>query len=139
MPGPEYHVRPGYDEAGMADLLWRGGLRPGPPSCYRRAFTKATVDLVSLGHLENQRVLHRRPSWTWADATEKEDGLAFRWYRGIFPVLTRVASLDRHLAGVVEGAAPANRRSAIGVQVVGVRGADLQADGVVEGPQGVPG
>ena len=97
MPGPEFHVRPGYDETEMANLLRQGGLLPGPPSFYLRAFTKIIVDLISLAHLTYQRVVHRRRSWTWADAADAEEGLVFRCYRGIFPALARVAALDRHL------------------------------------------
>lgn len=97
-PGPERHVRPGYDEASLRDLLARHGLETEHHAYYLRFFTKLVVDLVSLAHLIYQRVVHRRSAWTWSEATEAEGGVAFRLYTLLFPVLWIFSRLDGTLA-----------------------------------------
>lgn len=96
-PGPERHVRPGYDERSLKELLARHGLEVVHHAYYIRLFTKLALDLVSLAHIVYQRVLHRRRAWTWSDAAEAEGGLAFRLFRLVFPVLRAFSRLDRLL------------------------------------------
>jgi SAM-dependent methyltransferase len=97
-PGPERHVRPGYDERSIQDLLGRHGLEVVNQAFYLRLFTKLAVDLVSLAHLIYQRVFHHRRAWTWSDAAEVEDGRAFRFYAFIFPLLRVLLRLDKTLS-----------------------------------------
>lgn len=97
-PGPERHVRPGYDEAALGRLVGRHGLRATAHRYYFRLFTRLTTDLVSLAHIAYQRLVHGRRAWTWADVAGAEDGVAFRVYRAGFPVLWAVSRLDCLLA-----------------------------------------
>jgi SAM-dependent methyltransferase len=94
-PGPECHVRPGYDESSLSELLARHELEVIRHAYYLRFFTKLAVDAVSLAHLVYQRVVHRRRAWTWSDAAEAESGAAFKLFRSIFPVLVGFCRLDR--------------------------------------------
>jgi SAM-dependent methyltransferase len=93
-PGPEHHVRSGYDEHSLEELLARHGLEIEHSAYYLRLFTKLAVDLVSLTHLVYQRVVHRRRAWTWSDAAEVESGAAFKLFRLLFPVLRIFSQLD---------------------------------------------
>jgi SAM-dependent methyltransferase len=96
-PGPERHVRPGYDEASLARLVECHGLTVAAHRYYLRLFTRLTTDLVSLAHIAYQRLVHGRRSWTWADVASVEHGSAFRLYRLGFPVLWAVSRVDRLL------------------------------------------
>lgn len=98
-PGPEHHVRPGYDEASLTRLMNTGGFRLVHYEFYFRFFTRLATDFVSLAHLLYQRVLHGRRSWTWADVTASEGGLALRLYALLFPALRLFSRLDTMLAG----------------------------------------
>jgi SAM-dependent methyltransferase len=98
-PGPEFHVRPGYDEESMGALLGRHGLEIEQSAFYFRFFTRLMADGVSLAHIAYQRLVHRRTSWTWAEAMEAEGGLAAGLYRKLFPVLRAAMTFDRLLAG----------------------------------------
>jgi ubiquinone/menaquinone biosynthesis C-methylase UbiE len=100
VPGPEYHVRPGYDEKSLQTLLERHGLVVERHGYYFRLVTKLFADLVSLGHLIYQRVAHHRRGWTWAEATAAEATPTFRLYTRIFPVIWAISRLDRLLARV---------------------------------------
>ena len=93
-PGPEQHVRPGYDERSLEELLARHGLVIEHQAYYLRFFTKLAVDVVSLAHLLYQRVVHGRRAWTWSDAAEVESGAAFKLFRLVFPVLRLLSRLD---------------------------------------------
>ena len=97
-PGPERHVRPGYDERALGDLFRPHGLGVIGRAFYFRFFTRAAADLVSLLHLTYQRLVHRRRAWTWSDAAAAEGGAAFAVYRRLFPVLRAFGALDRLLA-----------------------------------------
>jgi len=96
-PGPEYHVRPGYDEDSLRTLLARHGLNVTRYAYYFRFFTRLVADSVSLGHLLYQRLAHRRRAWTWAEAAAAEGTLTFRVYAGLFPLLWAVCRIDRIL------------------------------------------
>lgn len=96
-PGPEQHVRPGYDERSLAELLSRHDLEIERHAHYLRFFTRLAVDSVSLGHILYQRVVHRRRAWTWSDAAEAEGSLAFRIYARLFPLFQTFSRLDEML------------------------------------------
>lgn len=96
-PGPERHVRPGYDEVRLGELLARQGLVLERHRYYFRFFTRLATDLVSAVHLLYQRVVHGRRSWTWADVTASEGSLALRLYARVFPLLWAFSRLDRLL------------------------------------------
>lgn len=96
-PGPERHVRPGYDEKSLGELLARHGLEIQRHTYYLRLFTKVAVDLVSLVHLVYQRVVHGRRSWTWSEAADVEGSLAFKLYAFAFPIIQAFCRLDRTL------------------------------------------
>lgn len=98
-PGPERHVRPGYDEKSLGQLLARHGLEIERHTYYLRLFTKVAVDLVSLVHLAYQRVVHGRRSWTWSEAADVEGGLAFKLFSAGFPLLWAFSRLDKMLGG----------------------------------------
>jgi SAM-dependent methyltransferase len=93
-PGPEYHVRMGYDEASLGNLLARHGLEIEDHDYFLRFFTRLVVDSVSLGHIVYQRVVNRRKSWTWAEAAEIENSKAFRLYTLAFPLLKAATMPD---------------------------------------------
>lgn len=97
-PGPEYHVRPGYDEASLGCLIKRHGLTLERHAYYFRFFTRLTTDLVSLAHLAYQRLVHGRRSWTWSHVTALEKSPVIRLYTRIFPVLWALSRLDRLLS-----------------------------------------
>lgn len=97
-PGPEYHVRPGYDEASLGRLIHRHGLALERHAYYFRFFTRLATDLVSLGHLAYQRLVHGRRSWTWSHVTALENKPVIRLYTRIFPLLWALSRLDRLLS-----------------------------------------
>ena len=96
-PGPEHHVRAGYDERALGALLFRHGLRIRRHAYYFRFFTRFTADVVSLAHLLYQRLIYRRRAWTWSDAARAEQTLAFTLYGWMFPFLAAFCRLDRLL------------------------------------------
>jgi ubiquinone/menaquinone biosynthesis C-methylase UbiE len=96
-PGPEHHVRPGYDERSLAAVLGRHGLEIARHAYYFRFFTRLVTDAVSIAHLLYQRIVHRRRAWTWADVTASEQSPVFRIYTLLFPLLWGVSRLDRLL------------------------------------------
>jgi SAM-dependent methyltransferase len=96
-PGPERHVRPGYDEVRLGELLAHQGLVLERHQYYFRFFTRLATDLVSALHLLYQRVVHGRRSWTWADVTASEGSLVLRLYACVFPLLWAFSRLDRLL------------------------------------------
>gem|GEM_PF-1362589 len=96
-PGPEQHVRPGYDEKTMGALLSECGLEIEEHTYFLRFFTRIAVDMVSLSHILYQRLVNGRKSWTWSEATDAESGAAFKLYKLLFPVMAAFAGLDRLL------------------------------------------
>jgi len=98
-PGPEHHVRAGYDEHSLGALLSVHGLRVDRRAYYFRFFTRLTADFVSLAHLVYQRLVHRRRAWTWSDAAISEQSVAFKLYEGLLPLLLAFCRLDRFLLG----------------------------------------
>lgn len=98
-PGPEHHVRPGYDERSLAALFGRHGLELAEHDFYLRLFTRLIVDGVSLCHLAYQRFVKGRRGWTWSQAAEVEGSLIFRAYALLFPLLRAFARADALLCG----------------------------------------
>ncbi len=97
VPGPEFHVRPGYNERSMETLLHRHELHIERQAYYLRFFTRLMTDVVSVAHLVYQRVVRRRQSWNWADVAADERSIVFRLYTMLFPVLWAACLLDRFL------------------------------------------
>lgn len=98
-PGPERHVRPGYDERTLGALLEPRGLAPEQYRFYLQLFTRLATDAVSLAHLAYQRLVHGRRAWTWSAAVEAADTPVFRLYTWIFGALHAFCRLDRLLGG----------------------------------------
>lgn len=96
-PGPERHVRPGYDEPSLSALLDSHGLRIACRFFYLRLFTKIATDAVSLAHVLYQRLISRRRSWNWSDVASLEGKKIFVLYRMLFPILWAWCRLDRVL------------------------------------------
>ncbi len=99
VPGPERHIRPGYDETSLKRLLQRHGLRVECQAYYLRFFTRLAVDCVSLLHLIYERAVFRRRAWTWSDVMGAERTVGFKVYARVFPLLLAFAKLDRFLHG----------------------------------------
>ena len=113
-PGPEHHVRSGYDPASLAALLARHGLCLEETRYCFRLVTRLLADVVSLAHLAYQRLRHGRRSWSWSDAALAESGLAFRLFALAFPLLWLVSRIDLALGrfrgfGLVAAVRPAAR------------------------------
>ena len=98
-PGPERHVRRGYDEKSMGTLLSRHGLKIESHTYYLRFFSRLATDLVSLIHLAYQKVRHGRHSWQWSDVAASENEGVLKLYKLVFPALWVFTRLDRCLAG----------------------------------------
>ena len=98
-PGPERHVRPGYDECTMSALLAKHGLVIEQRRYSLRLFTKLLTDAVSVAHLLYQWVAHRRRAWSWSEAAQAEQSVAFRGYAMLFPIVWVVSRLDVLLSG----------------------------------------
>ena len=96
-PGPEFHVRPGYDETSLAGLLHRHGLSLERHAYYFRFFTRLATDVVSLAHICYQRLVHGRRAWTWSHVTAMEKSPVMQIYMRVFPALWAVSRLDRML------------------------------------------
>jgi SAM-dependent methyltransferase len=94
-PGPEQHIRPGYDEQGLSELLQRHGLKIDAVDYYLGWATRCTVDVVGLAHIAYQWLRHRRRVWTWAEAASVEGGLAFKVYKAMYPCLRLASCLDQ--------------------------------------------
>jgi SAM-dependent methyltransferase len=114
-PGPEFHVRPGYDEKSMTALLNRHGLEVDEYAYYLHFFTKVVVDAVAFAHLTYERVVKHRQAWTWAEAAEAESSRAFKVYTRLFPAFQVFASADRLLGnargfGLVAGVRKVQRQ-----------------------------
>jgi ubiquinone/menaquinone biosynthesis C-methylase UbiE len=93
-PGPEQHIRPGYDRAQLAGLLGKYGLKVERVDYYLKWTTRVIVDAISLAHLSYQRIRYGRRSWTWADAANEEQGLVFGIYKMIHPLLKLALKAD---------------------------------------------
>jgi SAM-dependent methyltransferase len=96
-PGPEYHVRPGYDETSLTSLFHRHGLSLERHAYYFRFFTRLATDFVSLAHICYQRLVHGRRAWTWSHVTAMEKNPVMRIYMCVFPALWAVSRLDQLL------------------------------------------
>lgn len=98
-PGPERHVRPGYDERSMDALFAPHGARPERREFFMKLFGKLAADAVAAIHLAYERVVLGRTEWTWSEAAETEGSLAIRVYRALFPLLSLGNRVDRWLPG----------------------------------------
>ncbi len=98
VPGPEFHVRPGYTVQGMRELLTGAGFEVESVQWLVGPVRRAVQDVIGLGHIAVQRLVHRRDGWNWTGATETEDSAAFRAYSRARPWVRRLASLDERWA-----------------------------------------
>lgn len=98
-PGPEQHVRPGYDERSLQKLLGPHGLQIERHAFYLRFFTRLAVDTVALAHIIYQRLAHGRRAWTWSEAAEIEGSSTFKLYKLAFPIFLAFAQLDKLFGG----------------------------------------
>jgi ubiquinone/menaquinone biosynthesis C-methylase UbiE len=96
-PGPEQHVRPGYDEQELSGLLNRHGLEVEATDFYLKWLSRGAVDIVSLAHMAYQFLRHGRRFWTWSEAASVESGLTFKIYKSIYPFLRLTIKLDNLL------------------------------------------
>ena len=96
-PGPEHHVRIGYTEEALANLLRRYGLQIEECRYYMRFLTRLVTDLVSLGHLLIEKLFYGRREWNWAELAELEGNVAFRLYARVFPLVWLITRLDKLL------------------------------------------
>lgn len=97
VPGPELHVRAGYTLGSLADLLAREGFEAERLEWLVGPVRRVIQDVVGLGHIAVQRLVHRRDGWNWSGAAETESTAAFRLYGRARPLLRAVASLDERL------------------------------------------
>jgi 2-polyprenyl-3-methyl-5-hydroxy-6-metoxy-1,4-benzoquinol methylase len=93
-PGPERHVRPGYDARELTELVTSAGFRVSSVAGIGGALYRATAGLVSLAHLAYR---HRRgeQSWTWADLERETTTFPMRVYAAVFPALLALARIER--------------------------------------------
>ena len=93
-PGPERHVRPGYEAGELTTLLSEAGFDTRSVSGVGGMLYRATTGLVSLAHLGYRRA-RGQPTWTWADVEQDAASLPLRLYRAVFPGLLFLAELER--------------------------------------------
>lgn len=93
-PGPEQHVRPGYDEQQLSRLLNRHGLEVEATDFYLKWLSRGAVDIVGLAHMTYQFLRHGRRFWTWSEAASAESGLTFKIYKSMYPFLRLTIKLD---------------------------------------------
>ncbi|MCO4772028.1 MAG: class I SAM-dependent methyltransferase [Deltaproteobacteria bacterium] len=98
IPGPEFHVRPGYTRDSLRDLLISARFEADAVDWLVGPTRRALQDVIGLGHIAVQRLVHRRKGWNWSEASETEDSAAFGLYARLRPVMRRIASLDERLA-----------------------------------------
>jgi 2-polyprenyl-3-methyl-5-hydroxy-6-metoxy-1,4-benzoquinol methylase len=93
-PGPEHHVRPGYDARELTELLETAGFDVVSVAGVGGRLYRATTGAVSLAHLA-YRKLRGDDAWTWADLERDATSLPMRIYGAVFPALLALARLDK--------------------------------------------
>lgn len=93
-PGPERHVRPGYEAREIGALLSQAGFGIRTVTGVGGTLYRACAGFVSLVHLAYRRV-HRQHDWTWADVEQDAASLPLRLYASVFPALLSLSRLDR--------------------------------------------
>lgn len=93
-PGPEQHVRPGYEASEISALMAQAGLGVGTVTGVGGTLYRACAGFVSLVHLAYRRA-RRQPDWTWADVEQDAASLPLRVYASAFPALLSLSRLDR--------------------------------------------
>jgi SAM-dependent methyltransferase len=93
-PGPERHVRPGYEAGELKELLREAGFVVLSVAGVGGRLYRATAGGVSLAHLA-YRKLRGDQAWTWADLERDATSLPMRLYATAFPALLAVARLDK--------------------------------------------
>lgn len=93
-PGPERHVRHGYEASELEELLGGVGFDVVSVTGVGGRLYRAGAGAVSLAHL-GYRKLRGDESWTWADIERDATSLPMRLYATLFPALLGLARLDR--------------------------------------------
>ena len=93
-PGPAEHVREGYTEDELSELLSAAGFRPTSVRGVGGPVYRFVTSLVALAHLAYRRSRGQR-SWSWADMEGDAERPLFRAYARIFGVLAALVSLER--------------------------------------------
>ena len=93
-PGPEHHVRPGYEARELCAILSRAGFDVLSVSGVGGRLYRLTAGLVSFAHHAYKRARGEH-SWTWADLEHDASSLPMRLYGAVFPVLLFLAKRDR--------------------------------------------
>ncbi|MGH3109380.1 MAG: class I SAM-dependent methyltransferase [Gaiellaceae bacterium] len=93
-PGPERHVRPGYDDDELAALISESGFRITAVHGVGGRLYRGIAGVVSLAHLAYRRGRGQQ-AWTWADLERDTTSLPVRAYAAVFPALLFLARLDR--------------------------------------------
>ena len=92
-PGPERHVRPGYEAGELISLLRDAGFETGSVVCVGGVLYRTTAGIVSLAHLAYRRGRGQQ-AWTWADLEQDSRSLPMRAYAAVFPVLLALARIE---------------------------------------------
>lgn len=93
-PGPERHVRPGYDAHELTELVTNAGFEVTSVTGVGGALYRTTAGLVSLAHLAYRRGRGQQ-AWTWADLERDSTSFPMRVYAAVFPVLLYLARIER--------------------------------------------
>jgi 2-polyprenyl-3-methyl-5-hydroxy-6-metoxy-1,4-benzoquinol methylase len=93
-PGPERHVRPGYDARELTELVAGAGFRVYSVAGIGGVLYRATAGLVSLAHLAYRR-RRGEQSWTWADLERDSTSFPMRVYAAVFPALLALARIEQ--------------------------------------------
>jgi 2-polyprenyl-3-methyl-5-hydroxy-6-metoxy-1,4-benzoquinol methylase len=92
-PGPAEHVREGYAEDELRQLLVRAGFRPTWVGGVGGGLYRLLTSVVALAHLVYRRTRGQR-SWSWADMEKDSSRPIFHVYARIFRVLAFLARLE---------------------------------------------
>jgi 2-polyprenyl-3-methyl-5-hydroxy-6-metoxy-1,4-benzoquinol methylase len=92
--GPAEHVREGYTEEELSELLASAGFRPTTVGGVGGALYRFLTSVVALAHLAYRRARGQR-SWSWADMEKDTSRPVFRAYAQIFRVLALLVRFER--------------------------------------------
>lgn len=92
-PGPERHVRSGYDLSELTGLVRAAGFDVTGVRAVGGPLYRATSGLVSLLHLGYRRARGQR-TWTWADVERDASSLPLRLYAAVFEGVLTLARIE---------------------------------------------
>jgi 2-polyprenyl-3-methyl-5-hydroxy-6-metoxy-1,4-benzoquinol methylase len=93
-PGPAEHVREGYTEEELRELLASAGFRPTSVGGVGGGVYRFLTSVVALAHLAYRRRARGQRSWSWADMEQDASRPVFRAYARIFRVLALLVRLE---------------------------------------------